>query len=188
MAALVVTPARTSWRRVLWTWAEGWSDLKAIWQPQNAGRPALPYLALQVIANVKDGQDLQGAMVVSGSPEQVRRPLEGFRGLTLSVNGYGPGCLEALEALRASLDLEEVKVELEEGSLASVGSPDLQDLSELVDQRFEERGNLTVEFSLAQEAEEDLGGFGYFNRMEGQVTLESGGQETEHEFEAPPAP
>jgi hypothetical protein len=184
-----MAPTREAYENALQNWARDWSGVMAIWANQNAPRPPLPFLSLNIITSVKQGQDYKGDLEVTPVPpdgEEVRRRLEGFRFLTLSVNGYGPGVLQALESLRTSLDLHEVVEAFDLAGLASIDHPPIQDLSDALDSRTEERANLTLEFSLAVEAQENLYAFGYIETVQGTGTItKDDGTEHVQDFEVP---
>ena len=131
----------------LYAWATGvvGSTIPVIWYHQNAPRPNAPYVALHLFTQRSVGVDAQLAPGDQGENEIV-----GNRDFTLECQGVGKGSGDICELLKSSLQFLEVQEQLRAAGIAVVDWLAVQDLSELVDSRWEERNVVDFIFRFAQ--------------------------------------
>jgi hypothetical protein len=115
------------------------------WQP-NAPRPTIPYITLfisQVTAVNQDWSDHEatGLGIIN---------MRGNRQFTLEVQSYGSDPLTIVENLRTSLQKQTVLDTLRVNGIAFYSSLTINDITELVDSKFERRAALDILFGVGQ--------------------------------------
>ena len=132
----------------LYAWAVSVSPVGTpiiYWQP-NAPRPTIPYLTLFLQSVVSIGQDwASGAADVAGVINQ-----KGDRQFTLSIQAYGGDPLTLLENIRTSLQKQSVLDTLRAGGIAFYTATTINDITDLVDSKWERRASLDVLFGIGQ--------------------------------------
>lgn len=125
----------------------------------NAPRPQTPqggmldYVTLLISSTSQIGWDYVPRPVDnSGTVNQT-----GDREFTLSVNAYGGNVLTVLENLRTSLQKQTVLDSLTANGLVFCNWFDINDITDLVDSRFEQRATMDIRFRIAQTYTDTLG-------------------------------
>lgn len=163
---------RSGIRSALRAWvlqATGLPDGKVIWSQQNAPRPTPPYITINDrLALASVGMDDERRLTETpGVIEHV-----GQRQLTISVNAYGTGAFDLLEAARDGLRLEVIRSALWDAGIGIIDPGNPQDLSVVLDTEWEERAQMDSFFHVVSRATEDVG---YFDRAAYEGTFTSGG-------------
>lgn len=136
-----------------WTVSNLPANTPVIFLYQNAPRPEVAYVTLYISSLVQIGNDyVPRPDNQAGTIEQI-----GDREFTLQIATYGGDCLTRLEDLRSSLQKESVLDTLRENGIIFVQQFDIQDITELVASRFENRAQMDVLFRIAQTYGESLG-------------------------------
>lgn len=120
-------------------------DCTTIWADQSEVRPPRPYASLKLTS---------GPVVVAN--DEVRQPtsgsfeVAGLRRMTLSVQAFGEGALERMSRLQTALSKESVLESLDKSGVAIVEVAGVQNLTGLLDNRFETRAQMDVGFYAAE--------------------------------------
>lgn len=143
-------------RTYLYNWATTNvpSGMPVIYLYNNSPRPTVDYVTLYITSVVQIGRDYtQGPLVNTiGTSAMV-----GDREFTLQVQAYGGDPLTILENLRTSLQKQSVLDSLRSNGIVYVNWLSINDTTELVDSRFEQRGSMDLLFRVAQIYTDDLG-------------------------------
>ena len=121
--------------------SENYPGEKIIWLEPNIIRPAIPYVGLKIIS----GPRKTGPAEIrhSGTQDKFRRPFR--KQITLSVTVYSNDVwLNVIETVMNAIELEAGLAVLRAGGIAVHGSSDPIDLSELLNDSFEGRGNVDL--------------------------------------------
>lgn len=135
-------------KTVLYNWASANvpSGMPVIWLFPNAPRPTVDYVTLRISAFDQIGWDyIPQPVDEAGDVEQV-----GDREFTLQVEAYGGQAMQIVENLRTSLQKQTVLASLAVNGIAYFDWATINDLTELVDSRFEQRALGEFRFRLAQ--------------------------------------
>lgn len=136
-----------------WVIANVPSGMPAIWLYANAPRPTVDYISLYISTVTQIGWDyVQGPLDNTGISEQV-----GDREFTLQIQGYGGDPLTVLQNLRTSLQKQTVLDSLRVNGIVFANWFQINDVTELIDSRFEQRGSLEILFRIADIYSDDLG-------------------------------
>lgn len=136
-----------------WAVANVPSGMPVIYYYQNAPRPTVDYVTLYISSLVQIGRDFtQGTFDDGGSSDLV-----GDREFTLQVQAYGGDPLTILENLRTSLQIESVLATLRAVGIVYVNWFPINDITDLIDSRFENRGTMDLLFRIAQMVTENIG-------------------------------
>jgi hypothetical protein len=129
-----------------WAVANLPANTPVIFLYQNAPRPDSAYVTLYLSSVVQIGDDfIPQPTTAPGDIEQ-----QGDREFTLQIATYGGDCFTRLENLRSSLQKETVLATLRESGIAFVQHFPIQDVTELVSSRFENRAQMDVLFRIGQ--------------------------------------
>lgn len=129
------------------------SGVEVIMYNQNAPRPTTPYVTLFFQNLLQIGNDyIPKPTVDSGLVEQV-----GDREFTVQIQTYGDDCFTRLENLRSSLQKTSVLDSLRANGIAFVQQFPIQDITELLSSRFENRAQMDILFRTAQNYNDTLG-------------------------------
>jgi hypothetical protein len=145
-------------RNSLYTWAIANvpAGMPVIYLYANAPRPTVDYVSLYITSVTQIGRDwTQEPLTISGSSAMV-----GDREFTLQVQAYGGDPLTVLEGLRTSLQTASVLASLRVAGLVYVDWFPIQDTTELVDSRYENRGSLDLRWRIANVYTDSLGEIG----------------------------
>lgn len=119
--------------------------MPAIYLYSNSPRPTVDYVTLYISSVVQIGWDyVQDPMSDAGINQQV-----GDREFTLQIQAYGGDPLTVLNNLRTSLQKQSVLDTLRANGIALANWFPVNDLTQLVDTRFEQRGSMDVLFRMA---------------------------------------
>lgn len=136
-----------------WVVANIPSGMPAVYYYPNAPRPTLDYVSLFISSVTQIGWDYVPRPVdEAGTVEQV-----GDREFTFIVQGYGGDPLTVLENLRTSLQKQTVLDTLRASGIVFVNWFPINDITDLVDSRFEQRATMDILFRIAQEYFDTLG-------------------------------
>jgi len=111
-----------------------------IWYHENAPRPIVPYVALYISTVSSIGWDF-----VDGKGN-----LTGNRDFTLLCQGIGKYSMDFMETMKTSLEKPAVQLFLRSKEIAFVERLAISCISEVVDNRWEERHILDLKFRFAQ--------------------------------------
>jgi hypothetical protein len=131
----------------LYSWAAGilGVNVPVIWYHLNAPRPLVPYVALHLFTSRSVGVDAQLPPNHAGAIEII-----GNRDFTLECQGIGSHSNDFLELLKTSLERPTVQSSLRAAGIVIVDRLPINDISELVDNRWEERNVMDLIFRFAQ--------------------------------------
>lgn len=137
----------------LYSWAlANCPGCSVIFLNENAPRPAQPYVTLFLSSLNQIGEDYTPESDISGMVDMV-----GDREFTLQIQTYGGDCITRLENLRSSLQKQTILDTLRANGIVFVNHFGINDLTELLDSRFEKRGAMDVLFRIGQNYTDNLG-------------------------------
>mgnify|MGYP005820921731 CR=1 FL=1 len=127
--------------------------MPAIMLYSNAPRPTVDYLTILISSVVQIGWDWeQNPLMDDGVSEQV-----GDREFTVQIQGYGGDPISVLQNLRTSLQKQSVLDSLRANGIVFANWFPINDITELVDSRFEQRASMDILFRIADIYTEDTG-------------------------------
>jgi len=131
----------------------GWEQIvlpsvPAIWMHPNAPRPLVPYVALHMKTINSKGVDV----FLLDTNEVV-----GNRDFVLMIQAFGLGSMGFLESLKTSLEKPSIQLYLSQNDLVFVDRLSINDISEVVDSRWEERSQMDLLMRFAQVDSDDPG-------------------------------
>lgn len=135
-------------QQAIYTWMQRETGLpadKVIFAEQSEHRPNLPYATIKFVN--------PGIRV--GSIDELRVEGEtfttaGLRTALVSLNIFGKGANDLMSALRDSLDRPDVVDEFEAAEIAHIGENGPNDLTELMETKYQERSQLDLTIQYAQ--------------------------------------
>lgn len=142
-------------RNYLYAWANDNTpvNVPVIWYTPNAPRPVLDYVTLNINSVNQIGWDyVPRPTLSSGEVTQV-----GDREFTLSVQAYGGDVMTVLNNLRSSLQKDSALDTLRSNGIVFVSWFQINNITELVDSRFEQRASMDVLFRIADTYSDTLG-------------------------------
>ena len=140
--------------------------MPVIWWQPNAPRPVVPYITLFLQSVTAINQDWTSPISdINGVIN-----MKGDRSFTLQVQGYGEDPLTLLENIRTSLQKQTVLDTLRINGIAFYQSLTINDITDLVDSRFERRAQLDIMFGIAQIYTDNPG---FFDEIEVQQVYEN---------------
>jgi hypothetical protein len=129
-----------------WAVANLPSGMPVIFYYANAPRPTVSYVTLNIQSVVAVNQDWTDSSTdVNGVVN-----MKGDRQFTLSIQAYGGDTLTTLENLRTSLQKQTVLDTLRANGIVFYQSLTINDITALVDSRYESRAQLDVLFGIGQ--------------------------------------
>lgn len=142
---------------VLREWAEDQSGLTTVWAHQNAPRPSLPFVTLDIINVSRVGQATHTKSDADGNRDVIHD-----REATVSAQVYSNArdprdALERAADLRESLDLATVRQRLIEGGWAVRGYELLTSVPDTEDTLWESRAVVDIRFGTTKQQLEDAG-------------------------------
>lgn len=136
-----------------WAIANIPSGMPVIYLYPNAPRPIVDYVSLYISTITQIGWDwTQDPLDDTGVTEMV-----GDREFTLQVQAYGGDPMTVLQNLRTSLQKQTVLDSLRVNGIVFVNWNPINDITELVDSRFEQRASMDVLFRIADVSTDNLG-------------------------------
>lgn len=137
----------TTIRDALYTWVESVEGSRpVVWADQDAPRPMGPFTSLRLNTRTKVGHDFVGHATDEGEIS-----VRGNREIVLEVQTFGENALSRAEALRTSLSMPTVWGALSStAGIAVLWEGDVQNISELEESRYEERGTFDVRLRVAE--------------------------------------
>lgn len=147
-----------NWEKVrtdLYKWATSQIpvNMPAIFYFENSPRPTVDYITLYLNSIVQIGDDYLPRPL--DSPGNVQ--LVGNREFTLQIQGYGGDPMSVLETLRYSLQKPTVLDTLRANGIVFVNYFPINDITQLVDSRFEKRAQMDILFRIAQSYSDTIG-------------------------------
>lgn len=139
----------------LYTWATANvpSGMPVILLYNNAPRPVIDYVTIYVSTVSQIGWDyVRPPLTTAGISEQV-----GDREFTCQIQAYGGNPLNVLNNLRTSLQKQSVLDTLRANGIVFADWYPVNDITELVDTRFEQRASLDILFRIADIYDETSG-------------------------------
>lgn len=119
--------------------------MPAIYLFSNAPRPTVDYITLYISGVTQIGWDyVQGPLTDAGISQQV-----GDREFTVQVQGYGGDPISVLQNLRTSLQKDTVLNTLRANGIVFVNWFPINDVTFLVDSRYEQRASMDILFRIA---------------------------------------
>ncbi len=121
------------------------NGMPTVWYFPNAPRPTVDYISLYISNVSQIGWDWeQNPLDNSGISEQV-----GDREFTLQIQAYGGDPITVLNNLRTSLQKTTVLDTLRSNGIVFANWFAINDITSLVDSRFEQRGSMDILFRIA---------------------------------------
>lgn len=142
-------------RNNLYAWAVANlpSGMPVIYLYPNAPRPTVDYVSLYISSINQIGWDwTQDPLNDAGITEMV-----GDREFTLSVQGYGGDPMTVIQNLRTSLQKQTVLDSLRVNGIVFVNWFPVNDVTQLIDTRYEQRASMDVLFRIADVSTDNLG-------------------------------
>ena len=133
------------------------------WQ-QNSPRPSVPYVTLHLDNFMAINQDWKNHLTNNLGDVLMK----GDRNFTLSINAYGGDPITLLENLRSSFQRNSSLALLRTYGIAFYQSETINDLSDLVDSKFEKRAQMDVRLGIGQNYDDNSG---YFNIIQITETI-----------------
>lgn len=136
-------------------WIQSALSITAIWDKQNAIRPALPYISVNIITGPQ----------LDGTPERTYKELDVYTYIfrkifTLSVQVHSQtNHIALLSTLLNSIILPTQRATLRAAGLSIYNDTDISitDVSELIDTGFEKRASMDITFAFAEEIDDSPG-------------------------------
>ena len=136
-------------------WIETALSITAFWDKQNALRPSLPYISVNIITGPKR----------DGTPERTYKELDTYtyifrKIITLSIQSHSQSNhLALLSTIIDSMTLPTQRATLRAAGLSIYNDDDIDptDISELIDTGFEKRGSIDVTMAYADEIDDSPG-------------------------------
>jgi hypothetical protein len=136
-----------------WCLANIPSGMPVIYLYANAPRPTVDYVSLYISTITQIGWDwTQDPLDDTGVTQMV-----GDREFILQVQAYGGDPMTVMQNLRTSLQKQTVLDSLRVNGIVFVNWNPINDITELVDSRFEQRASMDVLFRIADVSTDNLG-------------------------------
>jgi hypothetical protein len=136
-----------------WVVANVSSGMPVIYLYNNSPRPTVDYITLYISSVTQIGWDfVQSPLDDVGSSQQV-----GDREFTLQINAYGGDPITVLQNLRTSLQIQSVLDTLRANGIVFANWFPINDITELVDSRYEQRGSMDILFRMADIYSDNVG-------------------------------
>lgn len=136
-----------------WALANVPAGMPVVFYFPNAPRPTVDYVSLLISSVMQVGWDyVPQPTDTAGDVEQV-----GDREFIVTANAYGGDVLTVLENLRTSLQKQTVLDTLRANGIVFVDWFPINDITDLIDSRFEQRATMDIRFRIAQEYTDVLG-------------------------------
>ena len=136
-----------------WAIANIPSGMPVIYLYPNSPRPTVDYVSLYISTITQIGWDWTQDPLNDGGISQ----MVGDREFTLQVQGYGGYPMTVLQNLRTSLQKQTVLDSLRVNGIVFVNWFPINDVTELVDSRYEQRASMDVLFRIADVSTDNLG-------------------------------
>lgn len=130
----------------------------------NSPRPDFPYITLHILSSISVHQDWSD----NSTNNAGNLSMKGDRQFTLQIQAYGGDVITRLESLRTSLQMQTVLETLREDGIVFYQSFQINDITELVDSKFEKRAQMDILFGIAQTYNDNVG---FFEEVELQEKL-----------------
>ncbi|PWU04928.1 MAG: hypothetical protein C5B43_04010 [Verrucomicrobia bacterium] len=128
-----------------WTVANIPNGMPVVYLYPNAPRPTVDYVSLLISSVTQIGWDyIQDPLTNAGISEQV-----GDREFTLQIQAYGGDPITVLQNLRTSLQKQTVLDTLRANGIAFACWHPINDITDIIDSRYEQRATMDVLFRIA---------------------------------------
>lgn len=128
------------------------ANVPAIFFNENSPRPELPYVTLFLNTLTQIGDDFTPRPDIDGDASII-----GDREFNIQIQAYGGDPITTLENIRSSLQLDSVLDSLRNDNIVFVQHNPINDITGLLDTKFEPRGSMDVLFRIAQSQDDNLG-------------------------------
>jgi len=136
-----------------WAVANVQSAMPVVYLFPNAPRPTVDYVSLYISSVTQIGWDyVQEPLDNTGISEQV-----GDREFTLQVQVYGGDPITTIQNLRTSLQKQTVLDSLRANGIVFANWFPINDVTELIDSRYEQRASMDILFRIADVYTDNLG-------------------------------
>lgn len=144
--------------KFLLKWLSDESGLVVVKANQKGPRPARPYISLRFLnASQRVGSMDQNTTTEHTLAGETKYSVatEGMRTAVASINVFGDNAIDTLAMIRDSLDRPDVIDRFESAGVSHISEGPINDLTELLETIYEERGqmDLTIGFVAANEVE-----------------------------------
>lgn len=127
-------------------------DVTTIWADQSEVRPERPYASIRLTSGpIVVGSD-EGREPVSG-----QFTVEGLRQLVMSVQAFGDSAIERMSKLQTALSKDSVVEELDASGIAVYDVGAVQNLTALLENRFETRAQMDLSMYVTDAEVDDTG-------------------------------
>lgn len=145
----------------LFDWFKRESGLTVIKANQGTPRPARPYASLRYLSasdRLGGSQDQQrSSLITVNSVEVSGVVVEGMRKAVASLNIFGENALSTLAKVRDSLDRPDVIEEFIRAEIGHIEEGPINDLTDLEETEYLERGQMDLMISFVASSEVDVG-------------------------------
>ena len=136
-----------------WAIANLPSGMPVIWLYPNAPRPTVDYVSLYIATVTQIGWDwTQGPLDDTGISKMV-----GDREFVVQAQAYGRDPVTVLQNLRTSLQKQTVLDTLRANGIVFFNWGAINDVTELIESRFEQRASMDINFRIADIYTDNLG-------------------------------
>lgn len=147
-----LTPASPI-RKAIYDWAALELDMPFIWAEQDVHRPNKPYGTLKIIPG----------FIKVGSTDNIRHKtgdiftIVGVREFAVSLQCFGDNALGRAGFVASSIEKPSVIEKFQAAGLVVVSVDQVNDLTRLVDNQWESRGQVGIRFRLTHETDDTVG-------------------------------
>lgn len=136
-----------------WAIANLPSGMPVIWLYPNSPRPTIDYVSLYITTVTQVGWDwTQAPTDDNGISNMV-----GDREFVIQAQAYGGDPVTILNNLRTSLQKQTVLDSLRQNGIVFFNWNPINDITELVDSRYEQRASMEINFRIADQYTDNLG-------------------------------
>jgi hypothetical protein len=147
----------------LYAWLDGATTWPVVLMEQNAPRPNTSYVGWRLGNSKRVAEDYAGAPDAGGDSTVV-----GNREMIAEVQAYGSGARQQLENCRDALSMETVRDILRNSSCCVIEATDVQNLSTVLNNAYEERALLEVRVRTWSEMVDRVG---WIEHVSGDATV-----------------
>lgn len=139
-------------KKALFDWVSGVTGVTVVWEDQEAGRPAYPFITLNVDSVVSIGVD-ETIHEYNDETDQLDTTVRGNRRFTLRVEAFSdsntPGgtAQQYIEALVARLRLNASREAFAAANIGFISHNGPLDVGRVIDQKNEDRWGIDIQFA-----------------------------------------
>lgn len=125
--------------------ATGYGATSVVVAPYDGTRPALPYISVQLTSPGRaSGQDESHQTSTSGSGGTFQQRVIGHRVALLTVEAFGAGCFDAIEAVRTGIAIDSIRRAALAAGISPLDTSELRDLTQVIETGFELRAQVDL--------------------------------------------